>query len=76
VADETPPGLGADATCPRCGSSLADRLDGVAVATDAGDDSVRVPVDCHDCDAPLTLVVESALPDALGVDVYVKDRRE
>jgi len=65
-------------TCPRCGAVLDD-VDEHAPEEELvgkGDDELlRAPFDCPDCGAPLELVVESALPEALGVDVYVEDRR-
>lgn len=67
----------ADATCPCCGTHLADRLGTVkipATSTDT-DETVRVPVGCPNCDALLTVVLESAPPDVFGVDVYVEARR-
>jgi transcription elongation factor Elf1 len=61
-------------TCPRCGASLA------GITTDAStvseEESIRIPVDCPDCETPLDLVITSALPDAIGVDVFVEDRRD
>lgn len=63
-----------DLTCPRCGASLAGiTTDGSTVSEE---ERLRVPVDCPDCDAPLDLVITSAQPDAIGVDVFVEDRRE
>jgi predicted nucleic acid-binding Zn ribbon protein len=63
-----------DLTCPRCGASLA----GITtdVSTVSAEESIRVPVDCPDCEAPLDLVITSAQPDAIGVDVFVEDRRD
>ena len=39
------------------------------------DETVRVGFDCVECGAALVLVVASALPDALGMDLTV-ERRE
>ena len=65
-----------DLTCSRCGASLAG-LSGT-VDPDVGggasaDLAVRTHVECPECCAALDIVVESALPDAIGVDVYVED---
>jgi hypothetical protein len=61
-------------TCPRCGTVLEGDFGTVDVAT--GDEQIRTAIECPDCDAPLTVVIESALPDALGVDVWIEDRRD
>lgn len=64
-------------TCPRCGEVLEDVKS--KISTDAageGDEFVRAPFDCPECGAPLAVVVESALPEAVGVDVYIEDRRD
>lgn len=66
-----------DLTCPRCGSSLTDAVDGevsAAVDADDGDGRIRVAAECPACDAPIEILVESAMPDALGLDVWVEDR--
>jgi ribosomal protein S27AE len=66
-----------DVTCPRCGESLTEIEGKVEASGELDDDGrVTVPVECPACGAALDLVVESALPEALGVDVYVEDRRE
>jgi hypothetical protein len=44
------------------------------VTTGSYDEQVRPEFDCPDCDAPLVLVIESALPDGVGVDMWVENR--
>lgn len=65
-----------DPTCPRCGTSLADLEGTVKAESTPPDEQLQVDIHCPACEAPLALIVESALPDALGVDVWVEDRRE
>jgi hypothetical protein len=63
-------------TCPRCGTSL-DGIDAdVTGVFRETNQPLRTHLECPDpdCNAPLDLVIESALPDALGVDIYVEDR--
>lgn len=62
-----------DLTCPRCGDSLADAVDGEVSAS--VEEQIRVATDCPQCGAAIEIVVESAMPDALGLDVWVEDRR-
>lgn len=62
-----------DLTCPRCGASLAGITTDVSTVPD--EERIRVPVACPDCEAPLDLVITSAQPEAIGVDVFVVDRR-
>lgn len=62
-------------TCPRWGASLTD-LEGTVAGEGSADEQIRVDVDCPDCAAPLEIVIDSALPDAVRVDVWVEDRRE
>lgn len=59
--------------CPDCGELLESDAGEVPVSVEDG--VIRVAVDCPDCGAPLALTVESALPEALGVDLSV-DRRD
>ncbi len=61
-------------TCPRCGVSIEDFE--TTVSPDTSGDNVRIPVSCPNCDAPLAIVIESAAPDALGLDVWSEDRRD
>jgi uncharacterized protein (UPF0212 family) len=63
-----------DLTCPRCGESLEQHLGGEISAS--VDEKIRVAVDCPSCDAPIDIVIESALPDAVGLDVYVEESRK
>lgn len=58
--------------CPGCSELLEGDAGEVPVAVDDG--VIHVPFDCPDCGAPLVICVESALPDALGVDVSVEHR--
>ena len=63
-------------TCPRCGVSLTD-LRGELGADDSGPtEQIRVDMECPSCDAPLAVLIESAAPEAIGVDVWVEDRHE
>lgn len=59
--------------CPACD----ELLEGAATTVPVGDegDEIRVDVECSACDAPLAIVVSSALPEALGVDLDVERRR-
>lgn len=59
--------------CPDCGEHLEGDAGEVPVSVEDG--VICVAVDCPDCGAPLTITVESALPEALGVDLSV-DRRD
>ena len=61
-------------TCPRCGETLEGDFGEVAVST--GDEQIRTEIECPNCGAPLDIVMESALPEALGMDVWVEDRKE
>jgi DNA-directed RNA polymerase subunit RPC12/RpoP len=63
-------------TCPRCGEVLNGDFGTVDTKISNESDQVRTEIDCPDCDAPLDLVIESALPDALGFDIWVEDRRD
>lgn len=60
--------------CPTCDDVLEGDAGTVPASVDDGE--IRVPFDCPACGAPLTIVVESALPDALGVDTSVEPRNE
>lgn len=62
-------------TCSRCGESLADAIDGEVSAATV-DEQIRVATECPTCEAPIAVVVEAAMPEALGLDVWVEDRRE
>ena len=59
-------------TCPRCGDVLEG--DFGPTEPDVGSE-VRIPFDCPTCEAPLEVVMESALPEGSGLDVWVEDRR-
>jgi transcription elongation factor Elf1 len=58
--------------CPACGELLEGDAGDVPTSIDDGE--IRVAVDCPACGAPLEIVIESALPEALGVDVTVEPR--
>jgi transcription initiation factor IIE alpha subunit len=58
--------------CPDCGELLEGDAGEVPVSVEDG--VIRVPFDCPECDAPLAITVESALPEALGVDLTVERR--
>lgn len=60
--------------CPRCGAVIEDAS--LEDPTGSFDEELRAEFDCPDCGAPLELVIESALPEALGVDIWLEDRRE
>lgn len=59
--------------CPTCEAVLDGATGDGPADVDEGD--IRVPIDCPSCGAKLTLVVASALPDALGADLSVEHRR-
>lgn len=65
-------------TCPRCGHLFEDQPEdadsGVEVSGDT--DQIRLHFDCPTCEAPLAIVIESALPEAIGADVWVEDRHD
>jgi len=70
-----------DVTCPRCGTSLkggfqagAVDMEAAVAALEAGE-TVRVPIECPECDAPLELV-ETLPKGKATVDVWIEDRRE
>lgn len=66
-------------TCPRCGELLEGDFGTVTPSTSgegAEEMEIRTPIECPACTAPLEIVIESALPEAIGVDIYVEDRRE
>jgi endogenous inhibitor of DNA gyrase (YacG/DUF329 family) len=66
-----------DLTCPRCGTSLPEaEASGEAAPASVDDDQIRVSIECPECEAQLDLVVENALPEAIGVDIFVEDRRD
>jgi len=58
--------------CPTCEEVLDDATGDGPADVDEGD--IRVPIDCPGCGTKLTLVVASALPDALGADLSVELR--
>lgn len=60
--------------CPTCDEVLEGDFGEVPTAVEDGE--IRVAFDCPACGAPLEIVVESALPDALGVDLTVERRDE
>lgn len=63
-------------SCPRCGTAIPEVAG--SVAFDGTERELRVPVDCPGCVAPLALVVtqtESPDADAVGVDLWLEDRR-
>lgn len=64
-----------DLTCPRCGESIMGVSGSVDmdVAGSGGEKQIRTHVQCPECDALVDIVIESALPDGIGVDVYVED---
>jgi predicted nucleic acid-binding Zn ribbon protein len=59
-------------TCPRCGTVL--KGDFGTVPVDTSKDQIRIEIDCPECSAPLVALMEMALPEALGVDMWVEDR--
>lgn len=59
-------------TCPRCGTALETAGE---VRPNVDRSKARVPVDCPDCGAPLEVILTSAAPEAIGLDVWVEDRR-
>lgn len=59
--------------CPRCRASLAGNTTDVSAVPE--EERLRIPVDCPDCEAPLDLVLPAAQSEAIGVDVFVEDRR-
>jgi DNA-directed RNA polymerase subunit RPC12/RpoP len=61
-------------TCTRCGELLEGDFGKVGVST--SDEQTRTNIECPECGAPLQVVIESALPEALGVDIWIEDRRE
>lgn len=66
-------------TCPRCGETLEGDFGKVETSTSEKDDeeaAIRTAINCPECGAPLEVVIESALPEAIGVDVWVEDRQE
>lgn len=66
-----------DLTCPRCGTSLPEaEASGEDAPATVDDDQIRVAMECPEFETPLTLVVENALPEAIGVDIYVEDRHD
>lgn len=64
-----------DLTCPRCGASLAAGKSELTPKVKEANGKMRFDEECPSCDAPLEIVVESAAPDAIGVDVWVEDHR-
>lgn len=62
-------------SCPRCGVPIEDVEIPSAEVVTAGEE-LRVGLECPDCGSDLELVVRSAAPKALGVDVWLEDRRE
>ena len=58
--------------CPDCGEALEGDAGEVPVSIE--DEVIRVPFDCPECEARLAISVESALPEAIGVDVSVERR--
>lgn len=63
-------------SCPRCGDDVEGEGGAVGVSGEAEDKQIRGEIECPSCGAPLELVIESALPDALGVDMWIEDRRD
>lgn len=65
-----------DLTCPRCGASLAEAKSKLAAEVREPNGQIRIDEECPSCDAPLAVIVASAAPEAIGVNVWVEDRRE
>lgn len=65
-----------DLSCPRCGVSLTDLKGELGADAGGSNDQIRVHLECPSCDAPLAVLIESAAPEALGVDVWIEDRRD
>lgn len=63
-------------TCPRCGASLAKIKSELTPEEREPEGQLRINKECPSCNAPLSVIVESAAPEAIGVDVWVEDRRE
>ena len=63
-------------TCPRCGASLTDLRGELGGDVGWPTEQIRVDVECPTCDAPLAVLIESAAPEAIGVDVWVEDRHD
>ena len=61
-----------EATCPRCGDVLEGDF---GPTTPEVGTEVRIPLECSGCEAPLEVVMSSA-EDAIGLEVWVEDRRE
>jgi len=60
-------------SCPACGYVFDDTLDDARGVTPDDEDVLHVVhFDCPDCSRPLRLVVENAIPDALGVDMTLE----
>jgi hypothetical protein len=56
--------------CPECEELLEGRLGDVPGAVE--DETITVAFDCPECGADLELLLESALPEALGIDIEVR----
>lgn len=54
-----------------CGASLAGTTGTESTVSD--EENVRFPVYCPNCEAPLPIVITSALPDALGLNIHVEE---
>lgn len=60
--------------CPRCGASV-ERDIGTVMIKDY-DAQMQTKMDCPECDSPLNLVIESAGLEALGLNIWLEDRRD
>ncbi len=62
-------------SCPRCDATVPSVAGSVPV--DGSERELRVPVECPDCVAPLSLVVTRVRErDEIGVELWLEDRRE
>lgn len=61
-------------SCSSCGESLADVIDGEVSAS--VDEQIRVASECPHCETPIAIVIEAAMPEALGLDVWVEPRSD
>ena len=58
-----------DLTCPRCSTTLTDFKGELGGDVSRPTGQIRVDIECPSCDAPLAVLIESAAPKAIGVDV-------
>ena len=66
-----------DGDCPRCGKEILEtEYQSVDVRISEENDEVRTSLDCPHCDGDLWIVMNTSLPENIGVDMRLEKRED